>query len=110
MARQMMMTGLLLMGAVAAGCGGTATDGRDTAVAALTADTAAGKTVFTTNCAVCHGSDAKSGTARENLPSTAKNQFSVAVGTIINGTSGMPSFSSLTNQDIANVIGYLKTL
>ena len=67
-------------------------------------DATAGKAVYTQNCLSCHGSDAKSGSAGENLPGT---EISKAYSQIVNGGGGMQSFSNLSDQEIANVWAYV---
>ncbi len=83
------------------------TSSRVSTINGLKGDVAAGKSVYTSNCASCHGSDAKSGSARENLPSKSA---STAYTQIIDGKGSMPSFDNLSDQDIANVWAYVQSL
>lgn len=80
---------------------------RTTTISALKGDAVAGKTVYTTNCASCHGADAKSGSAGKNLPGESAEE---AYGQIVEGGGGMPAFGTLSDQDVANVWAYVQTL
>jgi mono/diheme cytochrome c family protein len=80
---------------------------RTTTISALKGDAVAGKTVFTTNCVSCHGTDAKSGSAGKNLPAESADD---AYGQIVEGGGGMPAFGTLSDQDVANVWAYVQTL
>ncbi len=97
------------------GCGGQAD-----AVLALTPSATNGATVFTANCARCHGPDGKGTTSGPSLVDTTKNSSKASiVASIINGYTppgnvpnplSMPSFAKeLTNQQIADVAEYVKT-
>lgn len=108
--RAWMLCGLLL-----AACGGsdntaTADANRTQAILSLTADVSAGATSYTSRCASCHGSDGKSGSANRNVASVASQNASEAVSILQTGEDEMPSFSSLSDQELANIVGYLRTL
>ena len=83
---------------------------RLSSIEGLTADSTAGGTLFTSDCASCHGSNATSGSANKNLPSIATSNETAAIDQILNGGDGMSSFASLTDQQIADLLGYLKSL
>ncbi len=85
----------------------SSTSSRVTTISGLKGDAVAGKSVYTNSCSSCHGSNAKSGSAGENLPS--KNA-STAYTQILDGKGSMPSFSDLSDQDVANVWAYVQTL
>lgn len=97
---------IFLLAIVSVACS-SSTSSRVTTINGLKGDTTAGKSVYTNSCSSCHGTDAKSGSARENLPS--KNA-STAYAQIIDGEGSMPSFSDLSDQDIANVWAYVQSL
>lgn len=96
-------------------------------LAALTAahaqDVEAGKAVFQSNCAACHGDkgDGKGPAAMALLPPPTDftaaafwaGRDDTALKTVIKvgkpGTS-MAGFATLSDDDIANLIAYLKTL
>jgi mono/diheme cytochrome c family protein len=104
-----MRTASLLLGIasfLAAGCG-TSTS----SVTALTGDATAGKTVYAAQCQACHGADGISGSAHRAVPSFATTNPDKTVSFILDGKDEMPAFSStLTDQEIANVLAYAKTL
>ncbi|MBS1820472.1 MAG: c-type cytochrome [Acidobacteria bacterium] len=84
-------------------------------LAAQQGDTASGQALFATNCAACHGSDGRGG---ERAPSIATVRNVIArsdaelAATVKNGLSGvgMPSFSFLGDQKIADLVAYLRVL
>ncbi len=92
---------------------GTGTDGgaaRAPTIAKLTPNTAAGKTLYTDKCSICHGNDGKSGSAARNVAEIAANSQTRSIEQVISGSSEMPSFANMTDQQIADVLGYLKSL
>lgn len=82
---------------------------RVTAIAALDADLTAGATVYAANCTSCHGEDGKSGSEKKNVAADASNK-SEAIEQVINGGDGMTAFPELSDQEIADVVGYLASL
>jgi mono/diheme cytochrome c family protein len=72
---------------------------------------AKGRTLFFQSCAHCHGRDADGG---EDAPSLHKLQISGAHMALVikSGIKGeMPTFSKkYSDQDIATIVAYLKTL
>lgn len=96
------------LSALTAGC--SKTPERVRAVEALTGDAKTGAALYQANCSSCHGPDGRSGTARRNAAGTAKSDTSEALTTMIDGEDEMPSFSNLQDQELADIIAYLKTL
>ena len=86
------------------GAGGPITNG----------DAAAGKAVFATTCNSCHpNANAGIGPALYGPQFAARYPDDAAVAAVIRqGKGGMPAFSSsqLSDQDLANVIAYLRGL
>lgn len=74
-------------------------------VSGATGDTSVGAALYADNCASCHGAAGGGGSA----PNIAGISDSAGViDIILGGTSGMPGFaSSLTDQEIADIIAYL---
>ena len=85
----------------------TAAGGAATTAAASTAD---GKALYEDNCASCHGKTGGGGIG----PSLKgiQNRFSEdqEAGIIKNGQSSMPSFSNLSDEEIAAIVAYTRTL
>lgn len=73
-------------------------------------DAAAGEGLFTTNCVSCHGADAKSGSARQDLPGEVGNENEF-FNTVVAGKGGMPAFGAeLSDQEIADIMAWVATL
>ncbi len=83
-------------------------------------DTARGKAVYEQRCNFCHGDDGKGGGRKLGISlrnQTVQNllQPEILAGTVLHGRKGtpMPSFGpqgeGLSNQEIADVIAYVKT-
>ena len=87
--------------------------------AAAKGDAAAGKDVFTKRCAMCHGPDASGNTpVAKALGATIPDYRSRAVQdlkdgelkkVIVEGKDRMPAQSGLSDDDVANVIAYIRT-
>lgn len=87
-------------------------DERVTPIQSLGASLTAGRTGYDTHCASCHGSDGKGtgGSTRENVAAAAANDKAKAIDVVLSGEDRMPEFSALSNQEIADIIGYLASL
>ena len=74
-----------------------------------TADAAAGKTVFSDNCAGCHGVDGTGGNGGPDLTAIPSAKSSEAVQKQVeDGGGGMPAFKgTLTQQQIKDVTAYV---
>lgn len=90
------------------GCSGSSA--RVSTIEGLTADTTSGATLYTSNCATCHGATGSGGSVNKNIVSVATSNTSSAIDQILNGGDGMASFSNLSDQQIADIVGYVKTL
>jgi mono/diheme cytochrome c family protein len=86
--------------------------GSDTsAVTSLTGDAAAGKALYTTNCAGCHGADGTSGPARHDVVGHCKTEPEEAIAVILDGDDEMPGFATtLTSQQVADIVAYIRSL
>lgn len=103
---------------------GTAPAGQAVAGAPATADVAAGKQIFATNCATCHGPEGKGdGPAASALNPKPTNMaagpykhvgdFDTWKGVIANGVPGTamaPWSGTLTDEQITNVTAYALSL
>jgi mono/diheme cytochrome c family protein len=94
------------------GCASKAVESpRSTTILSLKGDAALGQAVFTSKCINCHGADGRTGTAKDDIVDHAKNETTDFVNVVIAGKSGqMPSFGSLSDTDLANLLAYVKTL
>jgi cytochrome c6 len=78
------------------------------------ADTNKGAQVYATHCVSCHGVSGVS--VMPGAPNFAKNEALMSPDRVLlisiqNGKAAMPSYRGvLSNQDILNVIAYLRTL
>jgi mono/diheme cytochrome c family protein len=107
---QRIILGMAVMFGLAA-CGGGQNAMRSSAILALTGDAAAGQMSYASRCVMCHGPDGKSGTARHDVPGHAKNKPTETVNELLVGNAaGMPSYANLTDQQLADLLAYLKTL
>jgi mono/diheme cytochrome c family protein len=87
--------------------------------AAAKGDATAGKDVFTKRCAMCHGPDASGNTPMAKaLGATIPDYRSKTVQDlkdaelkkqIVEGKDKMPAQTGLTDDDVANVIAYIRT-
>ncbi len=116
------MPALLLVGALAlTGCddgdgddgdgGGTGGDDRAATILGLEGDASAGMNTFGANtCGVdaCHGADGVSGMAMPTLEtSVAASTDEQIVNTFLNGKGSMPAQSSLSDQELADLLAYV---
>ncbi len=74
-----------------------------------------GAAIFASNCAGCHGADGRGGEHAPNIATAPEVQHLMdreLAGIIRYGISGagMPAFSSLKQQEVADVVGYLRIL
>jgi mono/diheme cytochrome c family protein len=82
-------------------------------------DAAAGKTAFNAHCAACHGADAKGQTPmakafQADLDLTGKSVQALKdpglADIIKNGKGKMPKPPGVTDDDVPNLIAYVRTL
>jgi cytochrome c6 len=80
---------------------------------ALAADAAAGKGIFTANCASCHAGGKNLVNAAKTLSKADLEEYnlyseSAIIAQVTNGKNAMPAFKdSLSADDIANVAAYV---
>ncbi|MCO4760229.1 MAG: cytochrome c [Myxococcales bacterium] len=111
------VVGLLLLAALSV-MPGCSTDGgegdlpldRPSQIAALTANLAAGAASYETNCLVCHAKDGKGDSGPNLVSGTAAALPTKAMASVIlNGKGSMGAYDSLTNQEVADIIGHVMT-
>ena len=86
-----------------------ADDARIGEVLDLTPDTEAGATLYAESCAGCHGEDATGGSGPD-LVGELSHTDEHLLGYIIDGDGEMPSYADWTDQELADVMGYLRSL
>lgn len=86
---------------------------------AAAADVAAGKTIFSTKCSICHGADGAGKTPMGRTlnikdlhsPEVQKLSHDELEGIIRNGKNKMPAFKGkLTDPQIDSVVAYIREL
>jgi mono/diheme cytochrome c family protein len=106
----------LLALAMTACSSGTGGDERAAAIDALTGDAAAGATLFGARCASCHAADGSGGTGPDLQPGAAEirggseEENSEYINILLSGKGGMPSFASLSDQELADLMAHVTTL
>jgi cytochrome c6 len=96
----------LILSLVACGTEGETT--KEDEILALTGDAAAGATIYSSNCAGCHGDDG-AGVSAPSLQGWSDDAEFLEY--VLYGDGDMPAFeSSLSSQDIADVLAHVKTL
>lgn len=104
-----LLAALASVGLLAFGCGPGPDESRVTAISELEADASNGATLFTANCARCHGEDARGGSAGADLPALANADTARTIEAILTGNLVMPRFGDqLTDQQVADVVAHLK--
>ncbi len=78
------------------------------AILALTGDQVAGEQVYLDNCATCHLDDGSGDVGPSLIDHVPHHDDSILVETILNGKGGMPAFDTLTDQEVADVLSYLR--
>ena len=95
-----MMLAMVMVSACAGGSGTRADD-----ILALTGDATAGATIYSDNCAVCHGAD---GTGGGGPNITGESVGDEAINVVIDGKESMTAFGDvLSDQDIADLFAYM---
>jgi mono/diheme cytochrome c family protein len=94
-------------------CGLAACGDRVSAIDALEGDATAGAALYETHCQGCHGDDARSGSAGENLAGQVVDERSEFIQAILRGkeNGAMPSFEqTLSDQEIADILAHIADL
>ena len=111
--------GILIMAMAAFACGddedenptgGGGCASETSAIAALDGVSSTGQPIFASTCgnAACHGANGDDGPA-PNLSTVAAGQSVAALVTVVNcGSGNMPALNQLSDQDIADVVAYVR--
>lgn len=93
---------------LAVGCDGGKDGGsRTDDILALEGDAVIGADTYAANCESCHGVDAAGGIGPALAGFGEDTEF---VEVVLSGEEDMPSFESLPDQDIADILAYCKSL
>ena len=79
-------------------------DGDTSSNDSSTADLANGESIFNTTCGACHPA---SGSIPDLASSLSDEEFTAV---ITNGSGGMPAQSSLSAQDVTDVVAYVRSI
>jgi cytochrome c oxidase cbb3-type subunit 3 len=94
-------------------CGEPPATGRVGDIAGLDGDATAGAALYETNCQACHGADARSGSAGENLADEVGGEQDEFIQVILDGkdNGAMPAFAdTLSDQEIADILAHIGSL
>lgn len=83
-------------------------DERVRTIVSLTGDVTAGKTLFEGNCLGCHGASGTGGSYQVNI--TNVNDDEKVADIVLSGDGDMPAFDSWSDQEVADVVAYVKSL
>lgn len=87
-----------------------AEDPRVDDILALTPDIDNGEALYGGNCTGCHGEDATGGSGPDLVEHLSHHPDSDYVAVILDGGLGMPAYDAWPDQDVADVVGYLRSL
>lgn len=87
-----------------------ADDARVTDILALTPDNDAGATLYTESCSGCHGADATGGSGPDLTEHLSHHTDAELLDVIVYGDGGMPAYEAWPDQDLADVMGHLRSL
>ena len=80
--------------------------GEDTSTAVEATPEELGQALYEAKCMACHGADAAGGSG-PNILNESDAKFS---NVIKNGDGSMPAFPELSDEDISNIIAYVRSL
>jgi mono/diheme cytochrome c family protein len=86
-----------------------ADDARVGEILALTPDTDEGSALYATSCTGCHGTDATGGSGPD-LVSELHHSDEHLLVYILDGDGDMPSYADWSDQELADLMGYLRSL
>jgi|GEM_PF-1477785 len=98
---------------VVGACGEPPATGRVADIGGLSGDATAGAGLYETHCLACHGDDARSGSAGENLADEVAEEQDEFIEAILEGkdNGAMPAFAdTLSDQEIADILAHIASL
>ena len=69
-----------------------------------------GKALYDANCASCHGMTARGGSGPNLVKELAEHDDADMIEVILTGDGSMPPYDSLEDQEIADIMAYIKSL
>jgi len=101
------MVRIFAFGVLLGGCADGESGGRQDDILALSSDLASGESLFDANCQSCHAADGSGGLG-SNIQQV---DVDLVVDAMLNGRTGMESYADLlTDQEMADIAGYVETL
>lgn len=83
---------------------------RAVAISELSGDAEAGAPLYSDNCSRCHGATARGGSGPDLVSHLKDHDEAELIDEILEGSGGMPSFKSLEDQQIADIIAHIRRL
>ena len=80
------------------------------AIAALEGDATAGEPLYSNHCASCHGATAGGGSGPNLVKELKDHDLEDMIDVVLDGDGSMPPFDSLEDQQIADIMAYIKSL
>ena len=83
---------------------------RALSIAELEGSITLGRASYDTNCALCHGTEGRGGRGPNLVKHLKHHDDAEFIDMIIEGGGVMPSYASKSDQEIADLMAYIKTL
>ena len=101
----LVITTLLLLFLAACGEDSGSSD-RLASVSSLTGDTSSGKSLYSAQCASCHGATGTGGSG----PAVTGEDETETIEAMLNGPDEMPTFTGLSDQQLADLAAFVVSL
>ena len=79
-------------------------------IAKLSGEGETGKPLYNDLCSRCHGLDGRGGKGANLIKHRSHHDDAELIDSVIEGGGGMPSFRSLEDQELADIVRYIRTL
>ena len=77
----------------------------------LMGDVDNGSTLYASRCAACHAADGTGGVGPDLTSASVDQQDdSMITNIIVNGSGGMPAFGDLSEQEVADIVAFIRSL
>ena len=85
--------------------------GRISTIAEIQGSSSRGESLYVMHCSSCHGTDAQSGSAGEDILHDLEEEAEEVMEVILYGEDSTPAFAEvLRDEEIADIIEYMRTL